>query len=330
MSTSIKKILFFPHPVTNKNSIFIIRILNAISYLAMISVNIYGMTIENSIANISKKYPTWITPSNETFILMWSIIYITLGIFTLYQLCPITYNTQNRHSIHQSSFHLISHAVSVFFILTCIFNIAWILFWINDLPLCSLLAITLIVITSFILYIRFQPWLLFLPNYSNYPRLYRSIGRDDEITSLLDENEDVHTVEENGSVFSFWMIRFPFSLYFGWLIYAIILNLFACFFVVEPTDPYKYLNISYFTLTIIIFFQFFLMIWRHDATILFVNFITLLGIANSNIVNNENIDSDNFSKFCNVFGYMFFVFFLITILYDCYVVKQRFVYFEDL
>ena len=67
-------------------------------------------------AQISNQYPTLITPAGYVFAI-WGIIYALLAMFVIYQVRPSQQNKEYQNQI------------SVLFILSSIFNVAWIFLW---------------------------------------------------------------------------------------------------------------------------------------------------------------------------------------------------------
>jgi hypothetical protein len=84
----------------------------AVNSLAGASTLLNGKTT----AQVSDSYPTLITPAGFTFSI-WSVIYILLGVFVVYQALP-----RNR----EKPFH---GRISFLFILSCILNVSWLFLW---------------------------------------------------------------------------------------------------------------------------------------------------------------------------------------------------------
>jgi len=82
-------------------------------------------------AAISEKYQTVLTPASYAFSI-WSLIYLGITAFTVYQLLPANLLRFRR--------------VRSIFILTCVLNCAWIFFWHRDqIAVCLVLIIALLV-----------------------------------------------------------------------------------------------------------------------------------------------------------------------------------------
>jgi benzodiazapine receptor len=106
--------------VTQKRGITVLQIGNVLAFAAVIVVNALagGTKLLNgrSTADVSAAYPTLITPAGFTFSI-WGVIYVLLFAFVAYQMLP-------RH--RQDSFN---GRVSYLFILSSVFNIAWLFLW---------------------------------------------------------------------------------------------------------------------------------------------------------------------------------------------------------
>lgn len=127
-------------------------------------------------ASVSNMYPTLITPAGYVFAI-WGIIYVLLAIFLVYQALP-----RNKDKPFQKQ-------ISFLFILTCVFNIAWLFLWQN-----LLLSYSTIVIAAFLLSLI-----------AIYLRL--NIGKS---TVPLKEK---------------LAVQLPFSVYLGWVTIATIANI---------------------------------------------------------------------------------------------------------
>lgn len=125
-------------------------------------------------AEISDRYPTPITPAGYAFAI-WSLIYLGLIIFSIYQLLPSNI-TRFRN-------------IRSLFIISCALNCGWIYFWHNDqIGLCLGIIVGLLVSLFFI------NWRLIQTN----------------------------------SLAEYWFVKAPFSIYFGWVTAATLVN-FAIF-----------------------------------------------------------------------------------------------------
>jgi benzodiazapine receptor len=133
---------------------------------------------------ISGKYPTLVTPAGYAFSI-WSMIYIGLTVFSIYQLLP-----GNRSRFNK---------LRALFITSCLLNCTWIFLWHYELIPFSLLAIVCLLIA------------LFLIN-----RIF----------------------SDSGSLSDFWAVKAPFSIYFGWVTAATLVN---------ATITLKYLAVDFST-----------------------------------------------------------------------------------
>lgn len=92
---------------------------NIAAFVVTLIVNsIAGIGLLNGISTgaISDKYSTLITPAGYVFSI-WSVIYILLFVFVVYQALP----SQNGKTFHKK--------IGVLFLLSSIFNIVWIFLW---------------------------------------------------------------------------------------------------------------------------------------------------------------------------------------------------------
>jgi hypothetical protein len=121
---------------------------------------------------ISDKYPTIITPAGYAFAI-WSLIYVGMIGFSIYQLLPSqTDNPRFR-------------AIRTVYLLNCVANCAWIYLWHYEMIIAALGVIFLLLAT--LVYINLHV-------------------KDTENTAEI------------------WLAKIPFSIYFGWVTVASILN----------------------------------------------------------------------------------------------------------
>ena len=148
-----------------------LRIGNVAAYLVTIIVNtlpINGVTT----GEVSGSYANLFTPAGYVFSI-WLIIYLLMAGFTYHQ-----YRADN--GLHEK--------IDILFILSCLFNSAWVFLWHYRLLFLSLFAMLGLLGTLFLIYMRLDVGLA------------RVSG---------DEN---------------WMVQVPFSVYFSWVTVASIAN----------------------------------------------------------------------------------------------------------
>jgi translocator protein len=156
-----------------------LQIGNVIAFVLTLVVNGLANTTligGRTTADISNLYPTLITPAGYVFAI-WGIIYALLFIFIVYHALP----GQRNSAFLQK--------VSFLFILSCVFNVAWLFLWQNNYVTYSIILIVAFLITLEEIYRRLQ------------------IGKS-EVS--LKERVFVHL---------------PFSVYFGWVTVATFANI---------------------------------------------------------------------------------------------------------
>lgn len=115
---------------------------NLLFFLGVIIVNVLSVTLPlggHSTGEISDKYQTYITPAGYAFSI-WSLIYLLLAGFVIYQFRPYT---STRDSIQ---------AIGIWFVLSCIFNMSWLFLWQYLYIELSLVAMVLMLITLIVIY----------------------------------------------------------------------------------------------------------------------------------------------------------------------------------
>ncbi|MGG3284142.1 tryptophan-rich sensory protein [Paenibacillus solani] len=150
---------------------------NLLFFAGVITVNVLSMVLPlggRTTGEISDMYYTPITPAGYAFSI-WSLIYIMLLLFVIYQLRR---DTGNRDSVR---------AIGPWFILSCVFNMTWLVLWHYLYIEWSVIAMLLLLVTLWILHARTQA--------ISYP-----------------------TTGEK------WLLKLPFSLYIGWVSPAFIVN----------------------------------------------------------------------------------------------------------
>ncbi len=158
----------------------VLQAINIVAYIVTVAVN--GLAGSTTLlggvtsADVSDKYPTLVTPAGFTFAI-WGIIYILLALFVIYQALP-----KNRDKPFLGQ-------VSIFFALSSVFNICWLLLWHYDLISYSVILMLLLLASLILVYRRLD------------------IGR---VAVSLKERLFVHL---------------PFSVYLGWISIATIANI---------------------------------------------------------------------------------------------------------
>lgn len=158
----------------------VLQAINIVAYIVTVAVNglagsttlIGGVTS----ADVSDKYPTLVTPAGFTFAI-WGIIYTLLALFVIYQALP-----KNRDKPFLGQ-------VGIFFALSSVFNICWLLLWHYDLISYSVILMLLLLASLILVYLRLD------------------IGR---VAVSLKERAFIHL---------------PFSVYLGWISIATIANI---------------------------------------------------------------------------------------------------------
>ena len=145
--------------------------------------------------DISNKYHTLITPAGYAFAI-WGIIFLGLLAFAVYQVLP-SQRTNPRF-----------RAVGWWVVLNAFCNAVW-------SPLFNTehigLALLVILVMLFSLVIIEQ-------------RLLARRGSNGAATALLPTDPDATLPESSAPLLETWLARIPFSMYFGWLTVATILN----------------------------------------------------------------------------------------------------------
>jgi hypothetical protein len=168
----------------NKSStLTYIRIGSVLGFILMFTINALAVILPINGQNtgaISDKYPNLFTPAGITFSI-WGVIYLFLLLYTIYQTGLIWKATPQQNTI--------VHRIGGLYILTCIFNAAWILCWHYDLVALSVVVMLLLLTTLIFIYLR--------------------------IRDILK-----HAVLSHKK----WLVMMPFSLYLGWITVATIAN----------------------------------------------------------------------------------------------------------
>lgn len=160
------------------------QIANTIFFLIMIAVNFFAESMKlNNIttAEVSAKNDTPLTPAGFTFGI-WGVIYVMLLLFILFQNGLFLKKGEGENPD-------ILHAVNIFFIISSMANIAWVVLWHYEyIALCFVLILT-VWVTLIFAYVRLQK----------------------EISSKKEH----------------YFVQVPFSIYLGWISVAMAANFMA-------------------------------------------------------------------------------------------------------
>lgn len=127
---------------------FLFRWGNIILFIAMIIINSLANIIPingNTTGDVSSKYTNLFTPAPYTFSI-WGVIYLFMGFFCIYSVIA---------SPENDNISTMRHSVGFLFILSCLFNIAWIFAWHYEKIGLSVMCILGLLVTLIIINIRF-------------------------------------------------------------------------------------------------------------------------------------------------------------------------------
>lgn len=158
-----------------------LKILNLIFYIFMLAANGLATTKilgQNTTQEISAKYSNLFTPAGITFAI-WGVIYIMIGYFVLYQLGNHGYGARKE----------VTEKIGIWFIVSCILNVAWLFFWAFDMIGISMIVMLALLVVLYMIYFRIH---------------------------LLEDY--LYNDEKKGFLL-------PFSLYCGWISVATIANI---------------------------------------------------------------------------------------------------------
>lgn len=99
-----------------------LRWVNIVAFIAVIILNALASTgklSELGVGDVSRKYPTDITPASYAFSI-WGVIYTFVGLFCIYQALP-----------SQQSSVLLWEKIGLLFSLSCVFNVLWIIIFVQ-------------------------------------------------------------------------------------------------------------------------------------------------------------------------------------------------------
>lgn len=160
------------------------RWLNVIGVIAVVAVNALANLLPingQTTGELSAKYPVLVTPAGYAFSI-WSLIYALLAGFAIYQARS---RSNERPTVQR---------VGPWFILSCLFNIGWILVWHYEYVYASVAVMLALLITLSALYAK------------------------------------IHAATYRPTVGESLLVRLPFSIYLGWISVATIVNISAALY----------------------------------------------------------------------------------------------------
>ena len=125
-----------------------IAFLNLIGFLAVIAANTLAVLLplnNNTTQALSDKYPNLFVPAGLTFSI-WGVIYILLGIYTVYQLVIAFRPAAQKRDFFDR--------IGIWFFISCIFNTGWIFAWHYEVMWLSLVIMLLLLISLLVIYLR--------------------------------------------------------------------------------------------------------------------------------------------------------------------------------
>ena len=175
-----------PLALVNKPRIRVLQVLNFVFFLLMVAVNYLAVALPingKTTGELSNQYPNLFVPAGFTFAI-WGVIYTLLLAFCIYQV-------QSLFSRRTSVADAVVSRMGGLFMLSCVFNMAWIVAWHYEFTLLSvgiMLAFLLTLVT-----------------------IYQRLGIG---FNALSRGEK-------------WFVHVPFSVYLGWISIATIANVTA-------------------------------------------------------------------------------------------------------
>ena len=162
----------------------VLQVGNFLAFVIVLIVNYFlgtsGINGE-TMSTVSAKYSNLFTPAGYAFSI-WGVIYLFVAGFCVYQAKGL---------IGKKETPAVVEKVGWWFIISCVFNVAWIIAWLNEALALSVLIIILLLISLLMIVIRTRMEL------------------DDEPLPVIA------------------LVWWPFSLYSGWVTVAVIANLAA-------------------------------------------------------------------------------------------------------
>ncbi|WP_026478537.1 tryptophan-rich sensory protein [Alkaliphilus transvaalensis] len=166
-----------------RKNYMLLQVLNIVFFIMMILVNWLANRIPiggYTTGEVSSMYPNLFTPAPITFAI-WGVIYFLLGLFIVYQGKSLVINGKDNL--------IFIDQIGIWFIVSCIANISWILAW-HNLKIPLSMAFMLLLLFSII-------------------KIYQNlnIGR-----VKVDKRIEIY-------------VHLPFQVYLGWIVIATIANL---------------------------------------------------------------------------------------------------------
>ncbi|MFW9781244.1 MAG: hypothetical protein ACFFFB_03065 [Candidatus Heimdallarchaeota archaeon] len=223
------------------NKKMILQILNIVSFIAAVIINYLAISLPlgyGTTQELSDAIPNLFVPAGLTFSI-WGVIYILLGLFSIYQIRDIFKSDKIEMPYVEK--------VSVFFIISNLANLTWILLWHYQLVPLSLVAMLIILIMLLLIYLRLK------------------IGK-----------AEVSKIEK-------WAVHVPFSVYLGWITVATIANVTAVLVILGIPNGVTFPSVLAEILTIVVIvvavlITFLMLFLRKDVAYSLVVLWALLGI----------------------------------------------------
>ena len=189
----------------------ITRIINLIFFLLLIAGNVY---INVTYSNAFFGFETWIQPASNAFSI-WGLIYAALCAFTIFQLIPKTYSSIHNSPIFFNKAADKINSIRFLFATSCILNVTWLIVWVLTFYQVALAVIIALLINLATIYYFLHP--------RSETSLFKNLFND------YKSNDDALAV--------YTFVRFPFSIYIGWIFLATTVNLFSVVFPVDLANP---------------------------------------------------------------------------------------------
>lgn len=213
-----------------------LKIANIVMFVGTLIVNYLttaGIGILKPIGNISDEYNTLLTPPGWAFSI-WGLIYAGLFVFSICQFIP--------------QFNLDKYVknISILFILSCLFNITWIVAF----SLGTQVSITISVLLIFGL-----------------------------LTCLLLIEKRCNFFSYKSTKYGIAFVDIPFSLYLGWIITATILNVAVCIKAWLNGQVIENENIYYIVILIVAAILYLVKLVKNNYVTLLVFFYVLISLS---------------------------------------------------